>query len=144
MLLSSLYAGLAFSNSTVTAVHAFAYPLGGTYHTPHGLANSLMLIPILNHNIIGNEVKIAELSLFLGEDNNPQSLIKYIKKLISKLELPKNLREAGIPENGLEDMAKKVQTITRLLEVNPRTITLEDSIRIYKEAYYGSEESYEQ
>ena len=36
MLEGSLVAGLAFANAGVTAVHAFAYPLGGEFHVPHG------------------------------------------------------------------------------------------------------------
>ena len=44
MLEGSLLAGMAFANAGVTAVHAFAYPLGGEFHhIAHGLANSVML-----------------------------------------------------------------------------------------------------
>ena len=43
MLEGSLLAGMAFANAGVTAVHAFAYPLGGEFHVAHGLANSVML-----------------------------------------------------------------------------------------------------
>ncbi|MBK8018077.1 MAG: iron-containing alcohol dehydrogenase [Betaproteobacteria bacterium] len=46
MLLGSLMAGMAFANSPCAAVHALAYPLGGHYHLPHGLTNSLMLVPV--------------------------------------------------------------------------------------------------
>lgn len=137
MLLTSLYAGLSFSNSTVTAVHAFAYPLGGTYKIPHGLANSLMLVPVLKHNLLGNEDKMAQLASFLGQDSDPLALIEYIKQLISNLELPTNLKDVNIPESGLVDLAQKVQLVTRLLEVNPSDISLDDSIRIYKEAFLG-------
>lgn len=47
MLTGSFYAGVAFCNAGVTAVHAFAYPIGARYHIPHGLANTLMLLPLL-------------------------------------------------------------------------------------------------
>ena len=43
MLLGALLAGQAFANAPVGAVHALAYPLGGVFHVPHGLSNSLML-----------------------------------------------------------------------------------------------------
>ena len=43
MLLGSMYAGIAFANAPVAAVHALAYPLGSNFHIPHGLSNSLML-----------------------------------------------------------------------------------------------------
>ncbi|MEM8704753.1 MAG: iron-containing alcohol dehydrogenase, partial [Pseudomonadota bacterium] len=43
MLLGSMFAGMAFANSPVAAVHALAYPLGGTFHIAHGLSNALVL-----------------------------------------------------------------------------------------------------
>jgi alcohol dehydrogenase class IV len=43
MLLGSMYAGMAFANAPVGAVHALAYPIGTHFHIPHGLSNSLML-----------------------------------------------------------------------------------------------------
>jgi alcohol dehydrogenase class IV len=43
MLLGSLYAGMAFANAPVAAVHALAYPIGALFHVPHGVSNVLML-----------------------------------------------------------------------------------------------------
>ena len=43
MLLGSMYAGMAFANAPVGAVHALAYPIGSHFHVPHGLSNSLVL-----------------------------------------------------------------------------------------------------
>ena len=50
MLLGSMLAGQAFANAPVAAVHALAYPLGGHFHVPHGLSNSLVLPPVLRFN----------------------------------------------------------------------------------------------
>ena len=52
MLLGALLTGQAFANAPVGAVHALAYPLGGIFHVPHGLSNSLMLPPVLRYNAI--------------------------------------------------------------------------------------------
>lgn len=137
MLLASLLAGLAFGNASVTAVHAFAYPLGGMHHIPHGLANSLMFAPVFRHNLLGNETRMAEIAgAFCGE-NDAMSLIPAVTDLKRQLGLPMSLAEAGIPESDLEPMAVSVMTVTRLLNVNPTPITLEDARRIYREAYEG-------
>ena len=50
MLLGSTLAGMAFANSPVAAVHALAYPIGGTFHVPHGLSNALVLPHVLAFN----------------------------------------------------------------------------------------------
>ena len=47
MALASTYAGLAFTRANVGNVHAIAHQLGGQYHTPHGLANAIMLPHVL-------------------------------------------------------------------------------------------------
>jgi len=50
MLYGSCLAGIAFANSPVAAVHALAYPIGGHFHVPHGLSNSLMLAHVIRFN----------------------------------------------------------------------------------------------
>ena len=50
MLLGSMLAGMAFANSPVAAVHALAYPLGGSFHITHGLSNALVLPGVLRFN----------------------------------------------------------------------------------------------
>ncbi len=47
-LIASNYAGIAFGNAGVGAVHALSYPLGGKYHVPHGEANYQFLMAVLN------------------------------------------------------------------------------------------------
>ena len=47
MALAATYAGLAFTRANVGNVHAIAHQLGGKYHTPHGLANAIMLPHVL-------------------------------------------------------------------------------------------------
>lgn len=51
MLLGACLAGQAFSNAPVAAVHALAYPIGGIFHVPHGLSNSLVLPHVLRFNM---------------------------------------------------------------------------------------------
>ena len=40
--MASTYAGISFGNAGCAAVHATSYPLGATYHVPHGEANYAM------------------------------------------------------------------------------------------------------
>ena len=47
MALAATYAGLAFTRANVGYVHAIAHQLGGKYHTPHGLANAIVLPHVL-------------------------------------------------------------------------------------------------
>ncbi len=136
MLVGSLLAGLAFTNAGVTAVHAFAYPLGGIFHVPHGLANSVMFASVMQFNIIGNEKRFDELGkLFDNEKGNGKIFIEAIDELILDLNIPRNLEELKIPKESISDLAEGAIKVTRLLANNPRKITLEDAKDIYTNAY---------
>jgi alcohol dehydrogenase class IV len=143
MLEGSLLAGMAFANAGVTAVHAFAYPLGGEFHhIAHGLANSVMLLPVLRFNMLGNLPKFAEISLALGlsvEDLTDRQAaeegLEAIEELMIDLNLPLRLRDLKVPEEAIPGMAQGVMKVTRLLANNPRRITLEDAERIYRSAW---------
>ena len=47
---ASTTAGLAFGNADVASVHCLSESLGGLYDVPHGLANAMLLEPILSYS----------------------------------------------------------------------------------------------
>jgi len=63
MALASTYAGMAFTRANVGNVHAVAHQLGGKYHTPHGLANAIMLPHVLRFSASATADRLATLAL---------------------------------------------------------------------------------
>jgi alcohol dehydrogenase class IV len=63
MALAANYAGQAFTRANVGYVHAIAHQLGGLYHTPHGLANAIMLTHVLRFLSPAITAKLAVLAL---------------------------------------------------------------------------------
>lgn len=128
---ASSIAGLAFSNAFLGLCHSMAHKLGSFHHIPHGMANSLVLIEVIRFNA-GNKptkqaafpqykypnalsryAKIADY-LKLGGNNDEEKLellIKEIKSLQEKIDMPKNIKEAGIKEESfystLDDMVEQ-------------------------------------
>ena len=143
MLEGSLLAGMAFANAGVTAVHAFAYPLGGEFHhIAHGLANSVMLLPVLRFNLLGNLTKFADISSALGlatEDltdrQAAEEALDAIEELMMDLNIPLRLRDLNVPQEALPRLSEGVMKVTRLLANNPRRLTLEDAKAIYQQAW---------
>ena len=145
MLLGSMMAGMAFGNSPVAGVHALAYPLGGTFHIPHGLSNSLVLPHVLRFNIADDNAArlYAELAPYLFPEmnissNNKEASVKFIDNLglLSKeLGLEQKLRGLNIPEDACAKMASDAMKQSRLLINNPREITEKDAFDIYKLAW---------
>jgi alcohol dehydrogenase len=66
MMMASVIAGMAFSNSDVASVHCIAEAIGGRYDTPHGVANSLFLPYLFAHNVEAAPRRHAEVALALG------------------------------------------------------------------------------
>jgi alcohol dehydrogenase class IV len=142
MMEGSLLAGIAFANAGVGAVHAFAYPLGGEFHLAHGLTNTLMLPYLMRYNILGCPDRFAQMARAFGEKveglsdlDAAEMGVRFVERLSDDIRVPRRLRDVGIPEKAIPGLAEAAMKVTRLLANNPRKVTLEDAVAIYKSAY---------
>jgi alcohol dehydrogenase class IV len=143
MLLGACLAGQAFANAPVAAVHALAYPLGGHFHIPHGLANSLVLPHVLRFNLPIAMEDYAELALpLLGErlqagdgKSRAEQFVRELEHLASRCGLPTTLRDAGVTRQSLPQLASDAMQQQRLLVNNPRSLSEADALAIYQVAY---------
>lgn len=141
MLLASLLAGKALATAGVGLVHAMAYPLGGLFGIPHGLANAVLLPFVTEYNLIGNLEKHAFLAQLLGQDISNMSVrdsaevtVEELHLLNHDLNIPANLKELDIPENKIEEMAEIALTVAVPVKNNPRQPTKDDIISIFQHA----------
>jgi len=141
MLEGSLMAGMAFANSPVGAVHVLAYPLGAHFHLPHGLCNALMLPHVLAFNVEARPDLYAELADEIlpasggTERERALAFVEEIARLSADSGLPRDLREANVPESALPRLAEDAMKIERLLRNNPRALNFDDALRLYVEAW---------
>lgn len=143
MLLGACFAGQAFANSPVAAVHALAYPLGGQFHIPHGLSNALVLPHVIRFNNSHASDLYAELAPIIMPNYDSQKspvmqtedMADYFANLSTKLHLRTKLSEFEITKNDLTLLAKGAMKQTRLLVNNPRTVTFDDALSIYQQAF---------
>lgn len=143
MLRGSMLAGQAFANSPVGAIHALAYPLGGIYHIPHGLSNALVMPHVMRFNIAAAAPLYAELADALnvpktGQNSaeaRAQELIDYLEGLAVSVKAPRRLRDVGIAEDAVDELAEAAMLQTRLLVNNPREMDLMEAKRIYAGAW---------
>ncbi len=143
MLLGSMLAGQAFANSPVAAVHALAYPIGGTFHVPHGLSNALVLPHVLRFNAPDAAHLYAEIACdafphLAGEEGTQGRCAAFIEELAAlsrKLGMQTRLREVSIGEEHLPKMAADAMKQQRLLVNNPREVAEADALAIYRAAW---------
>lgn len=142
MLVGAMFAGQAFANSPVAAVHALAYPIGGIFHVAHGLSNALVLSHVMRFNAPAASQHYAELADVIlptqaagSDEAKTDALIRHIESLIVETAIPRTLREVGVKQTDLARMASDAMLQTRLLVNNPREVTQADAFAIYSAAF---------
>lgn len=140
MLLGAMLAGQSFANAPCAAVHALAYPIGGIFHVPHGLSNSLVLPHVLRFNAPNAADMYAELAEILAPgvtgsaEARTQALIDKMDEIARRTGIETQLRQVGIAEADLDRLADDAMLQTRLLTNNPREVTRADARAIYAAA----------
>ncbi len=142
---ASCLAGLSFNRAGVGLVHAMAHQLGGQFHVPHGLANSMLLPYVIGFNCSRNPAvaeKYARLSAKLGfaahnssEADKLAALIEAIVTLQHTLDCPMNLTAFGVDRSTSE--SKLDLMADRALEdmcyrFNPYPANHDDIVSLYK------------
>ncbi len=142
MLMGSLLGGKALATAGVGLVHAMAYPMGGMFGVPHGLANAVLLPYVVQYNLPGNYEKFALLAEVLGQNTEGLSrrdaaslCVEALYDLNTDVGIPATLKDLEIPLDKIPEMAEIALTVTRPVENNPRQPSLADVIAVYEQAY---------
>ena len=134
-------AGMGFSNVGLGIVHSMAHSLGAYFDTPHGVANALLLPHVLKFNgqvcpeLFRNMGNAFGLDMANTTDEEAiQKVVDAVKELSIKLHIPQTLKEIGIPKEMLPTLAEQALH-DACTPGNPREVTKEDILALYKEAY---------
>jgi len=145
LLVASAMAGIAFSHSMVGCVHSMAHAVGGLCQVPHGIANAILLPHGMEYNFGEVTEKLARLAPFMGEavsglspDDRARKAIESVRKLTGKLNemgaLPLRLRDVGVPEERLPEIAETA-VMDGASFYNPREVVAEEILVHLKNAY---------
>jgi alcohol dehydrogenase len=144
MLLGSMLAGKALATAGVGLVHAMAYPLGGMFNIPHGLANAVLLPYVMEYNLLGAPEKFAQVAEVMGRPADGLSqreaafgAVEAVIQLNEDVGIPASLTELDIPKERIPEMADIALTVSRPVQNNPRRPTRQDVIEIYETAFAG-------
>lgn len=140
MMLSSLNAGLAFSNASLGLVHAMAHSLGGLLDLPHGECNALLLDQVVEFNFEAEPKKYKEIARALeleldGMDNKEikTTLINGIMDLKDEADVNYSLSDVGVTNSDIPELARKAMNDACIV-TNPRRPTQNDVEEIFKNA----------
>ena len=134
-------AGMGFSNVGLGIVHSMAHSLGAYFDTPHGVANALLLPHVLKFNgqvcpeLFRNMGNAFGMDMSNTTDEEAvDKVVDAVKELSIKLHIPQTLKEIGIPKEMLPTLAEQALH-DACTPGNPREVTKEDILALYKEAY---------
>lgn len=132
--MGSLLGGFCLGPVNTAAVHALSYPLGSSFHLPHGLSNALLLPYVMEFNLPAARERYTGVAHALGCTTAEQGIEK-VRFLIRECGLPATLKAVGVPYDAIEALAVDAMKVTRLLKNNPRPVSQQDAITIFKSAY---------
>ena len=139
-MLSSLLAGLAFSNASLGAVHAMAHSLGGYLDLPHGKCNALLLEHVAEFNFDACPDRYAAIGTILqppqARGKTPgakEDLIHALRTLRESMGVTDRLSDLGVTKKDLPELAGKAIR-DPCLATNPKKMTVEDIVQVYEKA----------
>lgn len=137
MMLASFYGGLCLGPVNTAAGHALAYPLGTLLHLPHGLANAIIFPHVLAFNERARPEKTAEVAAALGlqQHAGANDLQSAAHRFCRDLGVEMRLSAHGASEDQLAGFATDAHGIRRLMDNNPRDMSVEDILQIYRAAF---------
>lgn len=137
--LASNYAGIAFGNAGVGAVHACSYAHGGAFHIPHGEANFICFTEVFKMYMKKQPVgKIQEVNKLLCDVLGCEEAVVYeeLDAFLGKILEKKPLREYGMTEDQIATFAKStIDNQQRLLGNNYVPLTEEEIAEIFRNLY---------
>ncbi|MGQ4537612.1 lactaldehyde reductase [Dermabacteraceae bacterium P7074] len=138
MAYASYIAGMGYSNVGLGLVHGMAHPLGGRYDAPHGVANGILLAPVMRYNAEYTGEKYRDIAAAFGvEDAYTLPLADAraaacdaVAKLTADLGNPVSISEVGVGQDGLDALADDAFADV-CTPGNPRPATRDEIREIY-------------
>jgi maleylacetate reductase len=129
MLMGAYLAGTALSSVTMALHHGLCHVLGGTSGVPHGMANAIILPHAMRFNLEATAQQLAPAAAAMGISLEGKSAeaaveeaVQRIYELIGHMNLPQHLRDVGVQEADLPQLAQ-IALLSRAVQSNPRPIS---------------------
>jgi alcohol dehydrogenase class IV len=142
MLIAANLAGMAFSNAQLGMVHALAHSVGAKFKVHHGLANSILLPPCVKYNSDAcGDVYLKVLSAMgvnverVSSNEAGDLLADKITVFTMMLDLPRRLRDVGVPEEGLQECSELALSDGAIV-YNPKFISdAAEVLKVYQQVW---------
>ena len=140
MLFGSCMAAFSFQKG-LGAVHSLAHQLSTDAPIPHGVANAILLPPVMEFNFSHATEKYAEIARALGIDTTgmenseaAHAAIDKIRAFNTELNMPAGLGDAGLDREKIPKLGADAM-LDHCHKFNPRVCTAADMIALFEAAF---------
>ena len=123
MITAALVAGVAFSQTRTTGIHAVSFPLTTEFHASHGAACSITLPAFIRAAKQGAAEKLRVLAGYLGYAD-ADALADGVEALMRSMKMPVRLRELGVREADIPHIAE-VGLTAAIIQLTPAEMNQE-------------------
>jgi alcohol dehydrogenase len=142
MQIAANLAGVAFGNAQVGVVHALAHSVGGRFGVPHGVANSILLPYCIEYNldVVADKYRLAAQAMGvdikgLSDEAAAHKAAETIWTLTKRVKMPQKLREVGVKEDGLKQVAEDAISDGSIVYNGKPIFDPEETLKILKQAF---------
>ncbi|WP_255191261.1 hydroxyacid-oxoacid transhydrogenase [Natronobeatus ordinarius] len=148
MLKGALFGAISGLTAGASLCHAMAYPVGNRYHTYHGETIAVLTpASTLGYNVASDPERFVEVAALLGADTAGKSAREAADE--ARQEFVRLQRDLNVLPSGLADLAdvteeeidwlatQTVENQQRLLRCNPRPVTKEDVVAIFRDSLHN-------
>ena len=137
MQLAAMMGAVSFQKD-LGAAHSLSHSLSAVSHVPHGLANAICLVPVMNFNkesCLEEYAKVAAcfgINTFgLSSSDAAEKAIEAVEDLKKRIGIPEKLSDVGVKEEDLEELTEKA-FLDGCHQSNPRPCTRENLMELYR------------
>ena len=140
-LLSSLYAGISFSNAGLGLIHSMSHAIGGMYSLPHGLSSSLVMPFAVRYNFSSAPLRYRNAAEALFIDTAGKSDEMVLELLIEKISEMGGLYTKGLTLKSLGGTEDDIPVLVKntltdpCIATNPRFPDVKEIEELYIEAF---------
>ncbi len=136
----SMYAGLAFSNASLGAVHAMAHSLGGRLDLAHGECNAILLDHVMAYNLDAVPERVKPIGEALGLhmdgltfEEAEAHVLRRVRELKLEVSVNRTLNQVGVSASDLPELSQAAAKDPCML-TNPRPMNPADIKAVYADS----------
>lgn len=141
MALAAMIGGIGISSKWLGACHSLAHQLSGFADVQHGVANAMMLPHQMAYSMVGALERYARVGEALGVPaegsvrQRAERAVEAVQELNVDVGLPTRLRDVGVTEEMIKEMAHNAYKIDLNWWTNPRAVSEAVMEQLYREAF---------